>query len=99
MAKVLLVGADVALLEGLAQTLIGFGHEVLFAATVGEVAGALNEDFPAIAISPDGTDAYLTYMNFLQPWQSTNTAPRLFQGVVRLRLPRSREVINVVEIS
>jgi hypothetical protein len=40
-------------------------------------------DFPAIAISPDGGDAYLTYMNFLQPWQSTNTTPRLFQGVVR----------------
>jgi hypothetical protein len=41
-------------------------------------------DFPAIAISPDGTDAYLTYMNFLQPWQSANAAPpRLFQGVVR----------------
>jgi hypothetical protein len=49
-AKVILVGADVALLEGLAQTLIGFGHEVLFAATVGEVAGALNEDYPAIAV-------------------------------------------------
>ena len=50
MAKVILVGADVALLEGLAQTLLGFGHEVLFAATIGEVAGALNEDVPALAV-------------------------------------------------
>jgi hypothetical protein len=49
-AKVILVGADVALLEGLAQTLLGFGHDVLFAATIGEVAGALNEDLPAIAV-------------------------------------------------
>ena len=40
-------------------------------------------DFPAIAISPDGGDAYLTYMSFLQPWQSTTATPRLFQGVVR----------------
>jgi hypothetical protein len=40
-------------------------------------------DFPAVAISPNGKDAYVTYMDFLQPWQSDNTAPRLFRGVVR----------------
>jgi hypothetical protein len=40
-------------------------------------------DFPAIAISPDGGDAYLTYMSFQQPWQSTTANQRLFQGVVR----------------
>src|SRR5205814_4598374 len=39
-------------------------------------------DFPAIAISPNGEDAYLTYMSFLQPWQSDETNPRLSQGVV-----------------
>jgi hypothetical protein len=41
-------------------------------------------DFPAIAISPDGTAAYLTYIHFLQPWQPSIVAPaRLMQGVVR----------------
>jgi hypothetical protein len=49
-AKVILVGADVALLEGLAQTLLGFGHEVSFAGTVGEVAGMFLADRPAIAV-------------------------------------------------
>jgi hypothetical protein len=39
-------------------------------------------DFPAIAISPNGEDAYLTYMSFLQPWQSDTSLPRLMQGVV-----------------
>jgi hypothetical protein len=41
-------------------------------------------DFPAVAISPDGTDVYVTYMNFLQPWQPRIDAPaRNMEGVVR----------------
>jgi len=52
--------------------------------TSGGVASPATDrpDFPAIAISPNGEDAYLTYMNFLQPWQSDETNPRLMQGIV-----------------
>lgn len=50
MAKVILVGTDVALLEGLAQTLIGFGHNVSFATTVAEAAAPLSEDLPTMAV-------------------------------------------------
>ena len=46
----MLVGTDVALLEGLAQTLVGFGHDVSFAATVAEAAGSLSADLPALAV-------------------------------------------------
>jgi len=46
----MLVGTDVALLEGLAQTLVGFGHDVSFAATVVEAAGSLSADLPALAV-------------------------------------------------
>ncbi|HEY6089676.1 MAG TPA: hypothetical protein VD771_07775, partial [Gemmatimonadaceae bacterium] len=50
MAKVILIGTDVALLEGLAQTLLGSGHDVSFAGSVAEAAGPLSADLPALAV-------------------------------------------------
>lgn len=51
---------------------------------VGNAAEASDRPlFPAIAISPNGTDVYLDYDALLQPWQSTTATPRLMQGVVR----------------
>jgi hypothetical protein len=52
--------------------------------TAGNAAPASDRpDFPAIAVSPNGKDVYLTYDAFLQPWQSTTANPRPMQGVVR----------------
>jgi hypothetical protein len=49
-AKVILVGADTALLEGLAQTLLGLEHKVLFATTVGEAGAMANGTTPALTV-------------------------------------------------
>ena len=38
--------------------------------------------YTAVAISPNGTDAYVTYDAFLAPYQSTTSAARPLQGVV-----------------
>ncbi|MDQ6689521.1 MAG: hypothetical protein M3Z18_03335 [Gemmatimonadota bacterium] len=43
------MGADAALLEGLAQTLLGLEHDVSFATTVGEAA-AIDGDAPALMV-------------------------------------------------
>ncbi|HEY3943687.1 MAG TPA: hypothetical protein VGL78_00545 [Solirubrobacteraceae bacterium] len=40
-------------------------------------------DNPAIAISPTGSDVYLVYNAYLQPFQTTAANPRNMQGVVR----------------
>ena len=38
-------------------------------------------DFAFIGLSPDGTDLYLIYDGFLDPFRDNTTSPRRFQGV------------------
>jgi hypothetical protein len=48
-----------------------------------DTAAGDRPDFPAVALSPNGQTLYVVYDAFLQPFQQDNTAPRMFQGVVR----------------
>ncbi len=56
---------------------------VTWSAPVNAAQSGDRPDFAAVAISPNGTDVYLVYDAFVQPWQDTTAARRMMQGVVR----------------
>jgi hypothetical protein len=67
-----------------AQVRLSFNQGVSWTPPVNAAEASDRPLYPAIAISPDGQDLYLTYDSFLQPWQSSALAPaRRMQGVVR----------------
>jgi hypothetical protein len=58
------------------------GHTYSTPAAISQAGDRANQ--PAIAITPAGTQAWLTYNAYLQPWQTTTAAARAELGVVRM---------------
>jgi hypothetical protein len=56
---------------------------VSWSAPVNAAEAGDRPDNPAVAISPTGSDLYLVYNAYLQPFQTTTANPRTMQGVVR----------------
>ena len=67
--------------QALVQT--SANHGVAWSTPVNAAEAGDRPDNPAIAISPNGTDLYLVYNAYLQPFQTTTASPRLMQGVAR----------------
>ncbi len=67
--------------QALVQTSVDRG--LTWSAPVNAAEAGDRPDNPAVAISPNGTDLYLVYNAYLQPFQTTTTSPRLMQGVAR----------------
>jgi len=67
--------------QALVQT--SANHGVTWSTPVNAAEAGDRPDNPAIAISPNGTDLYLVYNAYLQPFQTTTASPRLMQGVAR----------------
>jgi hypothetical protein len=67
--------------QALVQTSTNQG--VTWSTPVNATQGGDRPDNPAVAISPTGSDLYLVYNAYLQPFQTTTANPRRMQGVVR----------------
>jgi hypothetical protein len=67
--------------QALVQTSTNQG--LTWSTPVNAAEAADRPDNPAVAISPTGTDLYLVYNGYLQPFQTTTANPRRMQGVVR----------------
>src|SRR6266702_4352642 len=67
--------------QALVQTSVNRG--LTWSAPVSAAETGDRPDNPAVAISPNGTDLYLVYNAYLQPFQTTTANPRRMQGVAR----------------
>jgi hypothetical protein len=67
--------------RALVQTSVNRG--VTWSATVNATQAGDRADNPAVAISPNGTDLYLVYNGYLDPFRRTTADPRRMQGVTR----------------